>query len=139
MAFNSAEYSWADLQLVTSGRKITGARAVKFKTMQDKEVIRAAGNEPRGFGYGDKSYEGELTLLQSEVEALLEAAGAGNDITDIHGTNIIVAFVPKLGGRIKTHIIEYVEFGEFEMALKTNDKFMEVNLPFKALKISYNV
>jgi hypothetical protein len=137
--FNSAEYSWSDVELVLLGRKISGARGVKFKTSQEKEVIRASGNEPKGFGYGDKNYEGELTVLQSEAEALLEAAGKGNDITDIHGANIVCAFVPKSGGAIKTHIVEYVEFMDFEIGLKTGDKFAEVALPFKALKIKYNV
>jgi hypothetical protein len=139
MAFNSAEYSWSDVEIVLLGRKVTGAKAIKFKTSQEKDYIRASGNKPKGFAYGDKSYEGEITLLQSEVEALIEAAGKGKEITDIHGSNIVVAFAPLEGGRIKTHIVEYVEFLDFEYSMKQGDKHAEIAIPFKALEIKYNV
>lgn len=139
MSFNSAEYSWSDVEIVILGRKITGARGLKLKASQEKEYIRASGNKPKGYGYGDKSYEGEITVLQSELEALLEAAGKGNDITDIHGANIVCSFVPEEGGRIKTHIAENIEFTDFELGLKTGDKFAEIPLPFKSLEIKFNV
>ncbi|MBN1250686.1 MAG: hypothetical protein JXA16_01025 [Bacteroidales bacterium] len=135
MVINTSEYSWADVQIVMLGRPITGGRAVKFKTSQEKELIHASGNEPVGIGRGNKAYEGELVLLQSEVEALANAAGEGKDIIDIPVFNIVVSFVPKSGGLISTYIIKFAEFTEVEREMKQNDKFAEITLPFIALGI----
>lgn len=135
MVINTKEYAWADVELFMMGRPVTGARGVKFKSSQEKEVIHASGNEPVGVGHGNKTYEGELTLLQSEVEALTIAAGTGNDIVDIPAFNIVVAFAPKLGDVKSVYTIKFAEFTEVERAMKQNDKFAEINLPFIALGI----
>ncbi len=139
MAFNSGEYSYCDITVFMLGRPVIGLRGIKYKTAQEKEVIHASGNEPRGFGYGNKTYEGEITLLQSELQALERAAGAGNDIVDIHNANITVAYVPKQGGAITTDIIEFIEFTESEKGMQQNDKFGEISLPFIALNIKKGV
>lgn len=137
--FSTAEYGWSDLQIFALGRVIRGVTSLKYKVSQEKEEIYAAGNEPRGFGYGNKKYEGTIELLQSEVEALELAAGPGNDITDIHDATITAAYAPKLGGKISTDVIEYVEFMEYEKGMAQNDKFAKISIPFKALKISNGV
>jgi hypothetical protein len=137
--FNSAEYGWADVEIFMLGRKLVGARGLKYKPSQEKDVIYAAGNEPRGIGRGNKKYEGTLTLLQSEVQALEQAAGQGNDIMDLRNINITVAYAPKDGGVISTDIIEFVEFTESEKGLMQGDKFGEIALPFIALGIKKNV
>ncbi|OQY03189.1 MAG: hypothetical protein B6I20_05575 [Bacteroidetes bacterium 4572_117] len=135
MTINTKEYAWADVDIVLFGRSVTGARGVKFKSSQEKEVIHASGNEPVGIGHGNKTYEGELTLLQSEVEALTIAAGTGNDIIDLPAFNIVVAFAPKLGDTKSIYTIKFAEFTEVERAMNQNDKFAEITLPFIALGI----
>lgn len=134
--FNSKQYAWADVEIFMLGKKIAGARGVKYKTSQEKEVIHGAGNEPQGIARGNKTYEGELTLLQSEVEALTATAIAagGNDITDLTAMNVVVAYAPK-GGVITTDILQNIEFTEFEKGMNQNDKFAEISLPFIALGI----
>ncbi len=138
-SFNTEEYAWADVEIFMLGRKVTGARGLKYKISQEKEPIYAAGDEPRGIGRGNKSYEGTLTLLMSELNALERAAGKGNDITDLRNLSITVAYVPKTGGVITTDIIEYLEFTESEKGLEQGDKYGEVSLPFIALGIKKNV
>jgi hypothetical protein len=87
-------------------------------------------------GRGNKSYEGQIVLLQSELEALKAAAGPGNDLTDIPPFDIVVAYIPRQGGtQIITDIIKHVEFTEVEKSINQGDKFMEVTLPFVALDI----
>lgn len=139
MAFNSKEYEWNNLELVMLGRPVTGIRGVTYKASQEKEVIYARGNKPRAIQKGNKSFEGKLSLLQSELEALLVAAGKGKDITDIPAFDVVVAYAPGNGGVIVTDIIKNIEFTESEKALKQGDKFMEIELPFIALDIEYNV
>lgn len=137
--FNSKEYSWSNIEIVMLGRPVTGIRGVTYKASQEKEVIYGRGNKPRAIQHGNKSYEGTLSILQSELEALLVAAGKGKDLTDIPAFDIVVAYVPNTPGEIITDIVKNVEFTEIEKALKQGDKFMEIELPFIALGIEYGV
>lgn len=140
MAFNSRQYSWSDIEIWMLGKKVTGAREIKYKVSQEKEPIYGAGNEPQGIGYGNKKYEGQLILLQSEVEALTLKAieNGGFDLTDISGINIVIRYAPK-GGVQTIDTLEYVEFTEFEKGMAQNDKFAEITIPFIALGIRKTV
>lgn len=137
--FNSSEYSWCDIELVMHGRKVTGLRGIRYKSGQEKEAIYGAGCEPVALGRGNKAYEGEVTVLQSEYEALVRAAGKGRDVTDLRGFDIVIAHVPRDGGQIVTDIVKYAEFTESEKSWKQGDKFIEIALPFVALGIDKNV
>jgi hypothetical protein len=137
--FNSAEYSWADVKVVVLGKEIKGIAGVTYKVSQEKEVIYGAGNEPRGMARGNKSYEGELVLRQSELESLKNAAGKGKDITDLAGFDIVIAYIPERGGQIVTDVVKYAEFTEVEKKMAQNDKKMEITLPFIALGIEKNI
>lgn len=139
MAFNSKEYSWSDVEIQMKGRKVIGARGVKYKTSQEKEAVYGAGNEPKTIARGNKSYEGELVVLQSELEALTETYGEGADVVDIAPFDIIVAYAPKNGGAITTDIIQLAEFTEVEKGMVQGDKNMEITLPFISLGIQKNV
>ena len=138
--FDSKQYAWADVEIWLLGKKIAGARNVKYKIAQEKEVFYGAGGEPQGIGHGNKSYEGEIGVLQSEVEALTLSAIAagGNDITDLSAMNVIVAYAPK-GGAKTVDILQNIEFKEVEKGMNQNDKFAEITLPFIALGIKKSV
>jgi hypothetical protein len=137
--FNSKEYSWSNVEIVMLGRPVTGIRGVTYKASQEKEVIYGRGNKPRAIQHGNKSFECSVTLLQSELEALVAAAGKGKNLTDIPAFDIVVAYVPDQVGDIITDIIKNVEFTEVEKTFKQGDKFMEIELPAIALDIDYNV
>lgn len=137
---NTEQYSWADVDIVMLGKVVTGARGVSYKAAQEKEPIYGRGNKPVAMGRGNKSYEGQVVLLQSELEALKQATGRTSEITDLPPFDIVVAYIPRKGGtQIVTDIIKHVEFTEVEKAMNQNDKFMEVTLPFVALDIESNV
>ena len=72
---NTREYEWSDVTVVMAGRPVTGLRGVKYTAKQEKEALHAAGNKPVSIQRGNKTYEGEVTLLQSEYEALKIASG----------------------------------------------------------------
>lgn len=137
--FNSKEYEWNNVEVVMLGRVVTGIRGVTYKESQEKEPVYGRGNKPRAIQAGNKSYEGSISLLQSELEALQDVAGAGASIVDIPAFDITVAYVPKNGGAVVVDIIKNVEFTECEKSLKQGDKFMEIELPMIALDIDRNV
>ncbi len=137
--FNTSEYGYSNIAVVVKGRKIRGLRGVKYKASQDKEAIHASGNEPHGIGRGNKTYEGEIVVLQSELEALTDAAGAGKDIMDLRNMNIIVAYSAEEGLPLRTDIIKFAEFTESEKGMSQGDKHSEHTLPFIALGVEKNV
>ena len=136
---NYDQYAWCDIEVVMQGRKITGLRGISYKESQEKEAIYGAGSEPIAIGRGNKSYEGEIKLLQSEYEALVRAAGTGNGVLDLRGFDIVVAYVPEDSAQILTDIIKYAEITEAEKGWSQGDKFIEISLPFIALGVDKNV
>jgi len=133
---SSKNYSWSNLQVVALGRKYQGITGVRYKRNVDLEEVYGAGDEPMDIAEGNKSYEGEITLLQSELEAM-QRAGAFD--SGANGVDIIHAYVPKDGTPITTDIVVGAKFSGVEKALAQNDKKMEVTLPYKALGIQYGV
>lgn len=135
MAFDSKQFAWSNVEVFMMGKLLTAIRGVKYKAAQEKEHLHGRGSEPLSIQSGNKTYEGEITLLQSEVEALERAAGAGNDIFDLPGFDIVVTYVPKTGAGLTSDIIKGAELMESEKGMLQNDKFAEIAIPFMALKI----
>lgn len=128
MAFNSRQYEFADVTVYMGNRDVTGLRAIKYASKQEKELLHGKGNKPMSIQKGNKTYEGEIGLLQSELEAL-EVAGGGS-ILDLELTIVVNYGNPSKGDMIKTDVLTGVQFTEESRELKQGDKFMEVTLPF---------
>lgn len=139
MAFNTKEYTWSDVRVVLLGRELTGIQAVSYKMAQDKEPVYGRGNEPLAIQSGNKSFEGSITLLQSELEALLAAVKAVNSL--YHLTDISFDLVVSYGNGASssTDIIQSVEITEFDKGMGQTDKSMKIELPFLATGIKYGV
>jgi len=124
---NTREYEWSDISVVLAGRNVTGLRGVKYSTKQEKELLHAKGNKPVGIQRGNKTGEGEITLLQSEYEALRKAAGG--DILDASFDMMVSYGNPSNGDTITTDIIIGCEFTEDNTEWKQGDKYQEKTLP----------
>lgn len=134
--FNSREYEWADVTVVMAGRDVTGIRGVSYTPSQEKEALYAKGNKPHGIQRGNKSYEGTIRILQSELDAL--NAAAGGDVLDV-SFNIVVAYGnPSRGDVIRTDLLSGVEITSVPKGLNQNDKFMEIELPLIMLDVIEN-
>lgn len=125
---NTREYEWSDVTVVMAGRLITGLRGVKYSAKQEKELLHAKGNKPHSIQRGNKTYDGEITLLQSEYEALKQACGG--DILDAI-VDVVAAYGnPSAGDVVTTDVLVGVEFTEDNTEWKQGDKFQEKTLPF---------
>ena len=125
---NTREYEWSDVTVVLAGRLVTGLRGVKYSAKQEKELLHTKGNKPHSIQRGNKTYDGEITLLQSEYEALRKASGG--DILDA-SVDIVAAYGdPTAGDVITTDMLIGVEFTEDNTEWKQGDKFQEKTLPF---------
>lgn len=132
MAFNSKQYEWSDIAVRIGGRDIVGLRGIKYELKQEKEVLHAKGSEPHSIQRGNKTYEGEVTLTQSELETLSKA-GDG-DILSL-SVNILVSYGdPAKGALMITDELQGCEFTAEPREMKQGDKSMEVTLPFIFLR-----
>ena len=128
MMFNSREYEWADIDVVMAGRPVTGIRGIKYNTKKEKELVYAKGNKPHAVQSGNYDHSGEITVLQSEYNALRQAAKG--DILSV-SRDIVVAYGnPTRGDAITTDILVGVEFTEDNTEWKQGDKFQEKTIPF---------
>ena len=126
--FNSREYEWADISVVAGGRNVTGLRGIKYSEKQEKELLYAKGNKPHGIQHGNKDFSGDLTLLQSEYEAM--KAAAGGDVLNARFDIVVCYGNPSKGDTIVTDILVGCEFTEDSTEWKQGDKFQEKSLPF---------
>lgn len=125
---NSREYEWSDVNVVWAGKVVTGLRGVKYGSKQEKELVHGKGNKPMSIQRGNKTYDGELTLLQSEYTTLREACGG--DVLD-GSFDIVVSYGnPTKGDVITTDILVGVEITEDQTEWKQGDKYQEKSLPF---------
>lgn len=125
---NTREYEWADISLVVAGRDIKGFRGVKYSEKQEKEAVHAKGNRPHCIQSGNITYEGELTLLQSEYETLRLAMGGS--ILSGSLTMVVAYGNPSKGDVMVTDALSGCEFTEDATEWKQGDKFQEKSLPF---------
>ncbi len=134
---NGNEYAWEDIQLVIEGKSspILGFRAVEYTTKRKHENIYGAGNKPVAVGRGAVEYEGSITLLQSEVEAMQKSWGG--DITR-KVFNVTVAYAPA-GGEETVDQLMSCRISEFKKGMKQGDTNMEVELPLVIGEIKYGI
>lgn len=131
--FNSRQYEWADLSLVLGGRDITGIRGVKYTEKAEKEALFAKGRYAHSIQTGNITVEGEITMLQSEYEALV-AAGNGS-VLGLSLDGVFSYGNPAAGDALITDRVVGISFTEAPKELKQGDKFMEITLPFVALSV----
>lgn len=132
---NSREYEWSDVSVVMAGRKVTGLRGVKYSKKQEKELLYASGNKPQGIQHGNVDYSGEISILQSEYEALKVASGG--DILNARFDIVVSTGNASRGDVITTDILVGVEITEDNTEWKQNDKFQEKTLPFIFLDLKH--
>jgi hypothetical protein len=140
MAFDSREFEFADIKVMMFGIELTGLRGLTYKKSQEKELIYAAGNQPKAIQRGNKKYEGSLMLLQSDFDLMSRAAVAAGyeDLTDVPGNLIDITVVyqkPEDLAGLTIETCQNVEFTEYEGGQKQGDKFKEVTLPMLFLRL----
>ena len=133
--FNRKEYEWSSLKLFMLGRFVTGLQGVSYTSKQEKEYVYGTGNEPRAIQHGNRSYEGELKLLQSELEALI-AAAPEKDALELQ-FDIVVSYTPRDNMQIITDTLKACEFTEVPKGMAQNDKMMEITLPIIFLRLNH--
>jgi hypothetical protein len=131
--FDSRQYEFADISVELGGKVITGLRAIKYTTKQEKELVYGKGNQPLSIQKGNIGYEGEVSLLQSELETLRKVGGGS--VIKLHLDAVVAYGNPSNGDTLIVDKVLGLEFTEDAKEIKQGEKFMEIKLPFIALSI----
>lgn len=137
MAFNSRQYEWADLTLILGGRDVTGIQAIKYSEKIEREAIFAKGRDAHSIQSGNSTVEGEITVLQSEYEALVKSGGGS--VLSLSLDGLFAYGNPMNGDAIITDRVLGIRFTEAPKEFKQGDKFMPITLPFIALRVQNQV
>ncbi|MCL2290829.1 MAG: hypothetical protein FWC34_09055 [Bacteroidetes bacterium] len=132
--FDSRQYEWNDLSFVLGGRNLTAFTGVKYAEKQEKELLYGKGNEPLSIQKGNKGYEGEITLLQSELETL-RAVAKNRSILNLQLDAVVCYGNPSEGDVMITDFLQGIQFTESPKEMKQGDKNMEITLPFIFLRL----
>lgn len=133
MAFDSRQYEWSDLTLILGGIDIKGIRAIKYTEKIEREPVYAKGRNPHHIQSGNIAYEGEITMLQSSYQALVEA-GNGS-VLSLNLDGLFAYGNPSSGDAFLSDRATGIHFTEASKASKQGDKFLEITLPFICLNI----
>jgi hypothetical protein len=139
MAFNSKQYNFSQVSVNILGRTINGFLGIKYSIKTEKDYLFGRGNNPLSIQSGNNKYEGELSLTQSELEAMNIAVKQANPdglLTQV-AFDIVVAYASDT--IITVDVIEGAEFTEYEKGMKQGDKNMEISLKFMALRIREDI
>ncbi len=134
-SFNSEQYGWSDITVQAGNRILTGIQSVRYKESQEKGYVYGKGNTPLSIQRGNKTYEGSIKILQSELDKLI-ADAPNKSILDIRNLTISVGYENALGGASVDNLIG-VEFTDAEKAMEQNKQFMEVELAIMFLSIQH--
>lgn len=133
------EYSWQNVRVSILGRTILGIKGVTYSRKTEKTALYGRGSDPIALQSGNKTYEGSVTLFQSELNAMVDAVKTANpnqDLTDV-AFDITVAYGE--GSIAKTDILVGCEVEEYEKSIEQNDPNMEIELKIKFLALRENV
>ncbi len=136
-SFSSKQYSWSSITVAFGGRIIKGCIGIEYTEKIEKEFLYGRGNKPHSIQEGNRSYEGNLSLWQSVLEAMIRDA-KDKDILNL-SFDLIVSYIPKGGGQMVTDILKDVEFTELKKGMQQGDKNMKVELPIMFLDIQKQV
>lgn len=123
--------------MVVFGRPLVGITGIEYKAKKAKETKHGQGRNPKSIQHGKREYEGTLTIMQSELIALNQAARAKGykDILDVD-FDVIVTY--ESGLVVTVDKICCASLSELPSGMKEGDAQAEIALPFVALDVEYD-
>lgn len=136
---NQKEYGWGDIIISVMGRPIAGVTGIEYKTKKAKEARFGAGRHAKSIQHGKREVEGTLTIMQSEVIAMNNAAKLNGykDLLDLE-VNIAITYLSE-SGIVANDRVVCASFSEIPAGMKEGDLQSEHALPFIALDIEYGI
>lgn len=136
---NNREYSYGDIRVLIFGQEIQGIRGIEYKAKKAKEAFYGAGNTARGIQHKRREYEGTITILQSDLQALNRSAKLSGykDILDVD-FDILFCYLSD-DGILTTDRVICASISELPFGMKEGDSLSEHALPFVAIDMEFSI
>ena len=124
---NGVNYSWSNVKLVLFGVPVIGVTKIEYGRKQKKDNNYGMGVDPISRGYGNKEYEGKITLYRDEWNKII-ASSPSRDPLDIDFFDIQVTFS---GSRVQPSldVLRACEFLEDPFTVSQGDTKIMVEIP----------
>jgi hypothetical protein len=125
---NGINYSWGNIIISIFGVPVISSQKIDFKTAQEKSNTYGLGFDVISRGYGNKTYEGSIEMLQDDWQNIVQAS-PNKDPLNIPPFQVRII----LGGsRVTARTIKLnnVEFTENSFTSSQGDTKIPVNIPF---------
>ena len=134
-----AEFSWNNVKVTMLGKVFEGILDVDYEKDVEKKPIYGRGGKVKAIQSGNEKNSGNITLRQSEVEAMLLAAKATNPLATI----LDLIFDIQVQYAVDTDMVKdrivAAQFTKLPKGMKQGDSDMQVKLPFLAEDIIYGI
>lgn len=134
-----AEFQWEDIKVSILGRVIEGITDIEYEKEVEKKPIYGRGRKVKGIQNGNEKNSGNITLRQSELEAMLVAAKAANPLATVLDLIFDVQVQYVKGTDIVKDRIVAAQFTKMSKGMKQGDTDMTIKLPFVAEDIIYAI
>lgn len=129
MAINGKTYDWEDIDLRLPGMgSVVGVENIEYSDQVDIEAAYGKGSNPRGYGKGNYSAEGKITLSKEAHRDLIKTAKAkGKTIYTLPPFDIPVSYANE-DQPTTTDILKSVKFKKQSNSAGQGDKSLKVEL-----------
>jgi hypothetical protein len=129
------QVAWKNVRINIGGRTLVGVKGVKYSRKAEKTPLYGRGRKPLGIQSGNQSFEGTLTVYQSELDLMLMEVRKMNPFADLTDAvfDIVVAYSEGVVAKVDTLL--GCEISEYEKGMEQNDPNMEIELKFQYLDL----
>jgi hypothetical protein len=132
------EYDFEDIKIKLFDKEPIGITGIKYGHKQEAKFQHGMGKHAISYTKGKYEATGELSLLQSELEALQRTLPKGKSLTDIPPFDITVSYAMEGDANTTTDTLKSCIITGLDKELKTGGEAMEVKLPMIITQILYN-
>ena len=127
MTVNGKVYDWADVDFKVPGLDIE-VQEISSHAELDQEAVSGRGNTPRGFGTGNYSSPGKISLLRDDYHKLLAYCKAkGVSFFKLQFPSIVVSYGME-GEKTVVDELKMVQISKRSNSVTQGDKSVKVSL-----------
>lgn len=127
MTVNGKVYDWADVDFKIPGLDIE-VQEISYDDELDQEAVYGRGNKPRGFGTGNYSSTGKISLLRDDYHKLLAYCKAkGVSFFKLQFPSVVVSYGME-GEKTVVDELKMVQISKRSNSVTQGDKSVKVSL-----------
>lgn len=130
---NGKKYSWEDISTVLPHGEMIDFQNVEYSDSKEMDPVYGKGSNPTGYGTGNYSAEGKLTLLKEEHDRYVEwAKKQGKSLYKIPPFPVTVSYANE-DQKTKTDILKSCKVTKVSHSAGQGDKELKVEYEIKIL------